>query len=242
MDATEPAHGGAILHRDVPGERRAVDHDDVIAHHAVVGHVAGGHQEAMRTHHGVVALVGGAVDGRVLADHGVLADANPGDGVLAILEVLGLGADDGAVAHAAAGPEPDAPLEDGVGADHHAVAHLDLGPDEGAGAHAHVRAQSRLGIHEGRGMNVGHGFARFSSSPSRASSSRTRRSRSGSRPCAAQIRLVSPVGRAGMPLQTSPAGISPVKPDFAVMMAPARCLRDRPRRPDRRAPAIADPA
>ena len=104
--------------RDVPGQARVVDDDDVVAEHAVVRDVARGHHQAVAADGGVVALVGGAVDGHVLADHRVVARGSLPTGVPSRnLRSCGTPPDDRAVPDPAAGSHPHPALEHRVGAD-----------------------------------------------------------------------------------------------------------------------------
>src|SRR5216683_6828570 len=218
MDAGEAADRHPILDRDVPGQARVVDDDDVVAEHAVVRDVARAHHQAVAADGRVVALVGGAMDGDVLADHRVVAQAHAHRRALAELEVLGHAADDCPVPDPAAGPDPDPALQHRVGTDLRPGRHRHLGADHGVRPDARVGGQLRGAVDDGGGMDHDRPS---SSSRRRFSRARTRLISSGSWLSPAQMRFCSEVGRLGMPLHTSPAGTSLGTPDLAVRMAPA---------------------
>src|SRR5690349_24652358 len=118
-----------------------------------MGQVHIGHDEAARADGGAEALRGAAVDGGVLADDRAGADLHPG--LLALeLEVLGVAAEDRAVAHAHVFGENDVLDQPRPRTKSAAVADGDLR------SHHHPRADHDAGakpdrrIDDGRGVNL----------------------------------------------------------------------------------------
>src|SRR5262245_7558455 len=108
VEGGHPPDGGAVFDDAMPGERGAVDHDDVVADDAVVGDVDVRHEQAVAADHGIGGLARGVMDGRVLPDDGVVADADTGGRARTELQVLGWSGGDRAVggADARAGRHP----------------------------------------------------------------------------------------------------------------------------------------
>ena len=82
MHRRQPADHRMVLHGHVPGQRRDVGHDDVVAQRAIVRDVAVGQDVIVRADARDLAVAGGAVDGDVFAKGVVVADFRARDAAL----------------------------------------------------------------------------------------------------------------------------------------------------------------
>src|SRR5205085_1070777 len=104
--------------------------DHAVAEMAVVRDMAHRHEETVLADLGPFVGVRRAMDRHVFANDRARADAHPARRAARELQVLGLAADDRAVADAHARAEGDAPLEDRVARDLALVAQRDLRSDD----------------------------------------------------------------------------------------------------------------
>ena len=118
-----------------------------------MGDVGARHEEAVVTDDGGVAFGGAAVDGTMFAELVMVADVNEAGGGGIEGEILGIGADDGAIADEIMGAEAGVGGDDGVGLDDGVVPDFGMGFDDGVGADGEVGAELSGGVDDGGGMD-----------------------------------------------------------------------------------------
>ena len=149
MEDGAAADEDAIADGDVAGEEGVIGDDDVITEEAIVGDVGACHEEAVVADGGGVAFGGAAVDGTMFAELVMVADVNEAGGGGIEGEILGIGADDRAVADEIMGAEAGVGGDEGVGLDDGMVPDLGMGFDDGEGADGDVGAELGGGVDEG---------------------------------------------------------------------------------------------
>ena len=126
----------------------------MVADPAVVGHMHIGHEEARRPDDGAPGSGGAAVDGAVFPDGGIRTDLRPRF-LAAILGILRITADQGALTNANSRAETDLLLQCGARPQDAVVANLHAGTDKHPGPDLDPDTQLRAGIDDRRGMDAG---------------------------------------------------------------------------------------
>ena len=152
VDRHEPADDGPVVDGDVSGHLDRIRDDDVVADDAIVRDVHVRHEKASRPDGRLPGGGAASIDRAILADDRTAPDFHPGFLAL-VLQVLGVVADDGAVADFHALTDARVALDDGVRGKRAALAYGDTRSDDAVGPDGNVGAKVGGRIDQRRAMN-----------------------------------------------------------------------------------------